>query len=496
VKSSLNLLLIKVGTEPGLEEIPRMLRSLDGRIRTFGVLSRPEQHHTFDEVVSSSYESALGAQPEYIRDGLYVRPELFERISHAEGRILRMYERVAISDPSEFAVPASPIPPFSDSVDARSQLFLRHAAFWDFAIRRYAIDAVVAQNYGHNGYDAVLYEVALANGLPYMFFHEFRPFLRSLQIYESVSELKSNDLSRSVIEIARQKFPYLADSVKRREYMEQQVGLRDQVVAPVVVRKSNLVRRFRQLRKVSKISESVVRSIRRRRRNARSMRNERDSWSESPLPEKYLFCELQSQPNGTTALKGWMYPDQRESVAMIASHLPEGWKLVVKESDRQWSRMYPRRERFWTHISAVPNVHVVASETNSQDLLDKSGGLVETSYSNLALRAIQLGIPVITLGHTHIGHLPGVRNVVTDGEAAEVVREVCSRLGARLSTQVVREGLRSFIDEKIPSTIEGALSYIPKFSSQKEHEEFIQRTITNVSSVIAAWLVMRVKLDS
>lgn len=492
MKPSINLLMVKIGTEPGLEDIPRTLRSIDSRIKTFGVLSRPDQHHTFDVVVSSSYESALGAQHEYLRDGLYVRPELFEKIGHAEGRILRMYERVAIQDLSELAAPGSPIPPFRDSVDARSQLFLRHAAYWDFALRHHEIDAVVAQNYGHNGYDAVLYEVAKANGLPYMFFHEFRPFQRAQQMYESVRELESNALSSSLIEVARQKFPYLPDSPGRRELMELQVGLRDKPDSPVSISKPSFVSRVRRLKKFSDLPQRLARSMRRRRRNARSMRDERESCSGSALPERYLFCELQSQPNATTALKGWMFPDQRESIAMIAKHLPAGWKLVVKESDRQWSRMYPRRVGFWSHIAAVPNVHVVASTSSSRDLLDSSCGLVETSYSSLALRAIQLGIPVIVLGYTHIGGLAGVRAVVTDAEASQAVQDVCSRQGVRLTSEEVTASLTSFVDQKITASIEGTLSYVPKFPSQSEREQFIRRTITNASSVIAAWLLLRV----
>lgn len=484
--------MVKIGTEPGLEEIPRTLRGLDPRIKTFGVLSRPDQPHTFDVVVSSSYESALGAQPEYLRNGLYVRPELFERISPAEGRILRMYERVAIQDLAELAEPASPIPPFHDSVDARSQLFLRHAAYWDFALRHHEIDAIVAQNYGHNGYDAVLYEVAKANNLPYMFFHEFRPFQRAQQMYESVSHLNSNSLSVSLIETARQKFPFLPDSPGRRLLMEQQVGLAVKTDSPPPSSKHKSFPRLRRLKNVSQLPQFIGRSIRRRRRNTRSMRDERESCSTSPLPDNYLFCELQSQPNATTALKGWMFPDQRESIAMIASHLPAGWKLAVKESDRQWSRMYPRRTGFWSHIAAVPKVHVVSSAASSTELLSGSCGLVETSYSTLALRAIQMGVPVIILGHSHIGGLAGVRTVVTDAEASRAVGEVCSLQGARLAVDEVNSSLKTFVDEKISATIEGTLSYVPKFPSQSEREQFIRRTITNVSSVIAAWLLLRV----
>jgi hypothetical protein len=102
----------------------------------------------------------------------------------------------------------------------------------------------------------------------------------------------------------------------------------------------------------------LLKSFKRRRNNRLSKKDEFGAQSKKPTPDNYVFCELQSQPNATTAIKGWMFPDQRESVAMVARHLPKGWSLVVKESDRQWSRMYPRRRNFWAQMAAIPKVYV------------------------------------------------------------------------------------------------------------------------------------------
>jgi len=186
-----------------------------------------------------------------------------------------------------------------------------------------------------------------------------------------------------------------------------------------------------------------------------------------------------------------MFADQRESLAMIAKHLPSEWALVVKESDRQWTRMYPRRRNFWTHIAAIPKVHVIASTTNALQMLEQSSGLVETSYSTLALQALQRGLPVIVLGHTHIGELLGVSSVRSDSEAAEAVRTVCSREGNRFDPVRTKESLELFLEKKLVSTVEGALSYAPKLDTREELRAFQQRTVTNVSAVIVAWLHLR-----
>lgn len=496
-KETTNVLLIKLGSEPGLEDIPRRLRILDPKIRTFGILGTPNQTHRFDRIISSSYESMFGAQSEYLTDGLYVRPELFAKIRHVEGQVIRMYDRVAISDFSEFAQPQTPIAEYVDSVDDRVQLFLRHAAYWDHALRKYEIDAVVAQNYGHNGYDAVLQAVATANDIPYMFFHEFRPLRGSLQMYESVRELHSDDLSRTLIELARNKFPYVDDSAGRRSEMMTQVGLLASFSSEATSSSGTSSRwRVSRVKTMFGPRDRLMRAMRRRIRNRNSMLDEAQACSKDPLPARYLFCELQSQPNGTTALKGWMFPDQRESIAMIAHHLPAGWKLVVKESDRQWTRMYPRRRRFWSHIAAIPNVHVVKSTSDGMALLRGSCGLVETSYSTLALQALREGIRVVVLGYTHIGSLAGVRCVTTDEEAQHAVTEICNLSNSRIDMSRVNESLELFVDRKIKCSLEGTLSYIPKSLAGHDRSRFVERTVTNVSSVIVAWLHLRLKGES
>jgi hypothetical protein len=403
-----------------------------------------------------------------------------------------MYDRIAIQDLSEVARPSPPIPHFKNSFDDRTQLFLRQTAFWDFALQHFAIDAVIAQNYGHTGFDAVLQAVAVANGLPYMFFHEFRPFLRSLQVYESVSGLDSDVPSRDVIEYAKKHFPFAPDSPGRRELMRQQIGLEESskksASPPSSTNRRSLLRRVLRL---MTSRDRLFRTVRRRFRNSKSMKDERKAQSTKEFPRRFLFCELQSQPNGTTALKGSMFADQRESLAMIAKYLPSEWALVVKESDRQWTRMYPRRRSFWTHISVTPKVHVIASTADAMQMLERSSGLVETSYSTLALQALQRGLPVILLGHTHIGELAGVFNVRSDSEAAEAVKTVCSREGKRFEPSRTKESLESFLEKKLVSTVEGALSYAPRLDTKEELQAFKRRTVTNVSAVIVAWLHLK-----
>jgi hypothetical protein len=403
-----------------------------------------------------------------------------------------MYERVAIHDLSSVKTPPSPIPKFVDSVDDRAQLFLRQVAFWDHALSFHQIDAVVAQNYGHNGWDAVLQVVAQARGIPYLFFHEVRPFLGALYVHENLHQLGSLSFGRELIDVAKKKGAYVPDSTHRVVRMVEQAGMQPVPNTEASAAKQSKSQRFkRRLGNPVLLPRRLIKSLKRRRKNQFSMKDELQAQSNKPIPTNYVFCELQSQPNATTAVKGWMFPDQRESVAMVARHLPNGWNLVVKESDRQWSRMYPRRRHFWTQMAAIPKVHVAPHGFSSTNLLADSKALVETSYSTLALQAIHKGIPVIALGHSHITSLKNVYSVKTEPELIDVLGVVLLDNNSKKSVNEIKYDLEDLIEETIGSTLEGTLSAMPKFDDESTKEEYLHRLITNASLLITAWLAER-----
>ena len=484
--------MVKLGTEPGLESIPTIIKSLNPNIKTFGVIGNPVQKNEFDVVVTSSFEAMLGAHAEYLDQGLFVRPELFQSIAGFEGQIMRMYERVAIHDLTSVKTPPFPIPKFIDSVDDRSQLFLRQVAYWDHALTFYQIDAVAAQNYGHNGWDAVLQVVTQARGIPYLFFHEVRPFLGALYVHENLHQLGSLSLGRELIDVAKKEGVYVPDSTHRFVQMVEQMGIQPVPKTEANKAKESKYQRLkRRLGNPALLPRRLIKSCKRRRKNQLSMKDELHAQSKRPIPTNYVFCELQSQPNATTAIKGWMFPDQRESVAMVARHLPKGWNLVVKESDRQWSRMYPRRRNFWTQMAAIPNVYVAPHGFSSTTFLADAKALVETGYSTLALQAIHKGIPVIALGHSHITSLKNVHSVKTEQEFIDALGVVVLNNNLGMSVNEIQDDLKDLLEKTIGSTLEGTLSAMPKFDDESKKEEYLHRLITNVSLLITAWLAER-----
>ena len=485
----MNLLLVKIGTEPGLEAIVSKLKAFEPRVRTFGVTNMPNQTNYFDVEVTSTYEALLGAHDEYLTHGLYVRPDLFRKIAKYEGQIMRMLERVAIHDLETVKKPPLPIPKFMDSVDDRSQLFLRMVAYWDDVFDRNKIRAVVAQNYGHNGWDAVIQIVAEARSIPYLYFHEVRPFLGALYVHEKSSDIGERQLGNHLIQAADLYYRVRDDTDLRRTRMLSQVGLcqLNEMTVEAGVKSSQLNKIFSRLSNPRKFSKRVLKSLKRRHRNRASIKDEVNAISNSHLPTNFVFCEVQSQPNATTTVKAWMYADQRELLAQVSNNLPEGWSLVVKESDRQWSRMYPRRRNYWSQIAAIPKVMVIPHGSNAVEVMKLSRALIETSYSTLALESVIHGVPVLVFGASHIGDLPNVYPVETDQEIVEALAGI-NVLNRKITSEEIRDGLARFVDVSMKSTIPGSLSSVPFFTDDDARALYLEETTSKVAAVIAAWI--------
>lgn len=485
-----NLLMIKIGTEPGLEQIPLRLKASNPHLRIFGVTGHAGQSNYFDEVITTSDVAMLGAHAEHVTHSLFVRPELFEHMSKVEGQLLRLADRVALHDLSEVQHPPFPTPIFRGSMDDRTQLVLRQIAYWDFITNIKSIDAIVFQNYGHIGWDVVLQNIATYKNIPFIFFHEVRPFLGRMFVHDSIQGIGDFSLGENLIRMAQESGEWCSEPSGGLEHMFRQIepvsrAAHESEVGSTRRLTVKFISRFRQPHTIPK---RIRRSTQRRILVRRSIRDEKRSVGPTSFPDKYLFCELQSQPNATTAIKGWMFADQRESIALIAHFLPDDWTLVVKESDRQWSRHLPRRPNFWSQIANIPKVHVVDSKTDTRMALEKASGVIETSYSTLALNALQNGIPLVVLGHTHLSSIPNVWTIKSTSDVERVISGITSGKVIRREQLMAESDLINFARKVQKVTIPGALSSTPKFEDEVKRKAYQRSVETNVAGVISAWL--------
>ncbi|MFZ9730976.1 MAG: hypothetical protein ACO3CX_05025 [Ilumatobacteraceae bacterium] len=225
----------------------------------------------------------------------------------------------------------------------------------------------------------------------------------------------------------------------------------------------------------------------------RSRRRENLVAQSQTLPAKYFLIELHIQGNATTLMKGYMYGEQREMIAHIAHNLPGGYSLLVRESSRQSSRKQPRRDAFWQQLAALPCVQIIADELDTKDVLLNSAGLIELGYSSLVMEAINLDVPVVVLGLTHLHEAPHAHVVTENASLAKVLRHVSEQAPRKYgSAEAIKENLHKWADRTRESTLQASLS--TTFTNQLDSDpDFQTRILKNVSRVVATWYQERVK---
>lgn len=491
------ILLVKVGTHPKLTEIVPRLQQLLPQTKFFGIGVTGTKTYENFEVVANEDELLLGAFDDWWQRQLFVEPDLYLKVLPHESRLLRLAQRAADHDKLTIKKPQFPVEKDIETLEGRRQLLLRQVAFWDFILRQHKISAVVSQNLPHNFWDAVLHVVVEARKVPYLCFHEVRPFVGSLYVYRHPSEMGNLEFGRSLIELTRKKIGLTADSSSRRDQMLSQVEIENlqrtreagsNGIFSLSAKAGSLLSDFGHL--IPKIDRFIRRKIK-----IRKSRNEFNQvfWV-GPFPDKYFLIELQPPSNATSLTKGFMYGDARELIAHIAHNLPIGYSLVVKESSREHMRSRPRRDGFWRQIAALPSVVLAHPDIKADVLLRDSDGLIEVGYSTLVLQALHSGTCVILLGHSHLPSIPGLHRVSAQDDLGRVLQCVVGDMrDGYISSEVLKKSMGDWCDETLEATLEGALSSFPR--EILNQEQYHERVVKNVASLVANWFSLTVDFD-
>ena len=131
--------------------------------------------------------------------------------------------------------------------------------------------------------------------------------------------------------------------------------------------------------------------------------------------ENFIYMPLNVQPERTTCPQAGVYDDQLLMIETIASALPQGWKLYVKENPNQlrpanvFCRLY-RYPEYYEQIAGLPNVRLVSPDTATYDLI-KNAQAVATATGTAGWEAILRGKPVIVFGSVWYMYCDGVFRV-------------------------------------------------------------------------------------
>lgn len=117
----------------------------------------------------------------------------------------------------------------------------------------------------------------------------------------------------------------------------------------------------------------------------------------------YCFFPLHSEPEVALQVLGRPYhKNQFELLRNLASSLPIGYKLVVKEHPRSFGLRDPN---FYERLAEIPNLYLLGVEVPSLPIVIHSK-MVAVISSTIGLEAAMIGKPVLMLGHPKYAALP------------------------------------------------------------------------------------------
>jgi hypothetical protein len=467
----------------------------------------------FDELVTSHRDAYLGTYERFDLASLPIGPELYKLVAPFEGQALDMLGRIRFHRPSDYPRAIRGVPQYVDSYEARVDLFGRHCRFWNYVLDHFDIDAVISQNFGHQGFDFVALQLAKAKGIPTLIFNETAQFpmvqfvqedangLGRLELGMALKQRLSGQLLPEADNFVRRSLGWITSSPDRTYNMKavnkyQTSPIMSWLVdSRVQVNPEFSITQIRRsaATKMRRLVSDPLNAIRTFRRSQKWVRATKQSMAEeahystkATISNPYIYFPLHFQPEATTSAKGRNFFRLREAVCFLASALPDGWQLIVKEHPHQWRRLLPRPEGFFAQIAAIPNVQLVHHSSDNQHLVSQARAVACVSHSSITAHAVMRGTPVISLGNSHFRTAPGYFCIETSEELRSVMHKIASNLPTRSD-----EDVQAFISALEASTFEGLLGYKPLNISETEYQRVLSLTESNIPRIIREWLVLR-----
>jgi Capsule polysaccharide biosynthesis protein len=128
--------------------------------------------------------------------------------------------------------------------------------------------------------------------------------------------------------------------------------------------------------------------------------------------DRYFLYPLHFHPEASTSILASDFVDELSVIKAIAFRLPSDVKLVVKEHPSA-TALQPLS--FYRELDALPNVELLAPNTDAKQMARKSIGVICLT-STLGFEAAAMNKPVICLGDVLFGYFPNVRMIEHYGD--------------------------------------------------------------------------------
>ncbi len=143
----------------------------------------------------------------------------------------------------------------------------------------------------------------------------------------------------------------------------------------------------------------------------------------------FIVFFLHMQPESSTFPLGYKYAQQWLAVRALATSLPTGWTLVVREHPYQfvWNAQFEsvRNADFYESIAALPNVVLAPMEITPFELIDGCE-VIATITGTVGIQGLCRGKPVMAFGRASYLGCPGVFFVHDVSQVKKVIEAIQS----------------------------------------------------------------------
>ena len=164
-----------------------------------------------------------------------------------------------------------------------------------------------------------------------------------------------------------------------------------------------------------------------------------DSLAKPPdYRQPYVYVALHAQPELSTNPMGGIFDEQDIMIGLIASALPPGWKIYVKEHPAQFSDFASERGRWvscYDTMLSYSAVTLVPRDTPAFELIDNAKA-VACLVGSSCWEAVARGIPALMFGEAWYKGCEGVHTVRSDEDCKEAIARIAG--GDRPDPDAVR----------------------------------------------------------
>ncbi len=470
-------------------EVLRRLRKSD--LIEFCAASGVKSQKADAEVLDApliSHHHALFAMYQHFSEEIscLVDRETYTLFAPFEGETLRMMDRLNHRGP-KFR--------FQDTFDTRRKMFLGHCAFWSKYLQENNISHIVFNGVPHEVYTFVLFKIARVFGVSTLILHSEKTGIprqtdgiyygnypqramhgKTFFISENIDDIGIWTLSTRIKDVAKSLGIGLTFGDPLSDAIEKVQDIASR--PPSVVRSSSLVEFIKETRKVSKRPRELFDFSRRANKSNSQKRLHSRLSSAAKKEANVVIYFLPYQPEESSSPRAGIYVEQLLAVRSVASCLPEGWTLRVREHPDQYGRRRPRAKGFLEEISLIPKVSMVPFDEAVNESFWNVRAAVGASGTS-CVEAWLRTIPLLIFGDMFLKKAPGVFFIETMSDIRQAFVTIQN------GYEYQRNQIERFIAWTASNSYVGSL-----FKVDKGHLDLLETTTSNLEAIISSWFLL------